>query len=122
MHRILENAVAISRHGIPMWIRTPVIPGYTDNSENIKRIAAFITEKLVTVERFDLLAFNRMCIEKYTLLGLGYPLKDSELVSQERMEELAGIAREEGVKNVIWSGMTLRDSKSSQKIQGGRNL
>jgi hypothetical protein len=58
------------------------------------------------VERFDLLAFNKMCIDKYALFGLEYPLKDKDLMTSERMAHLASIATEEGVSNVVWSGMT----------------
>ena len=40
--RILENARKIAQSGMPMWIRTPVIPGYTDAAENIAAMGRFI--------------------------------------------------------------------------------
>lgn len=36
---ILENIKRIAGFGIPITIRTPVIPGLTDDPENIKGIA-----------------------------------------------------------------------------------
>lgn len=106
LDRVLENAKLIAESGKPVWIRTPIIPAYTDDSENIRKISRFIVTSMPNVERYDLLAFNRMCTEKYTLFGLQYPLKDVELVSEATMETLAEIARSEGVPNVQWSGMT----------------
>jgi pyruvate formate lyase activating enzyme len=103
---VLANAKIVAESELPVWIRTPIIPGYTDDEENIRAISRFVVDNIPNVERFDLLAFNKMCIDKYALFGLEYPLKDKDLMTSERMEHLASIAREEGVSNVVWSGMT----------------
>lgn len=109
LDRVLANAKLVAESELPVWIRTPIIPGHTDDENNIRSISKFILEHMPNVERYDLLAFNKMCVDKYQLFDLEYPLKDSELMSEETMEHLAGIAREEGVENVVWSGMTRRD-------------
>ncbi len=106
LERVLENAKLVADSGKPVWIRTPIIPGYTDDPNNIKAISKFIINQMPHVERYDLLAFNRMCTEKYALFGLEYPLKNAELISKEKMETLADIARSEGIVHVQWSGMT----------------
>jgi len=106
LERILSNAEILAKTEIPVWIRTPIIPDCTDSDGNIQAISKFIVEKIRNVERYDLLAFNKMCVEKYSLFGLEYPLKDSELVQKETMERLASIAKQFGVQNVTWSGMT----------------
>lgn len=103
---VLDNAKRISHHGVPMWVRMPIIPGYTDNEENIKRISEFIYKNLPTVERYDLLAFNNMCKSKYELLNMEWKLKDSHLVETEKMERLKMVAEEVGLDNVRWSGLT----------------
>jgi pyruvate formate lyase activating enzyme len=108
---VLSNARILAQSGTPVWIRTPVIPGYTDDEENIHAIARFIVENMPNVERYDLLAFNRMCTEKYSLFDLEYPLKDAELMTEETMEHLTAIAREEGVSLVAWSGMTKNSNR-----------
>ncbi len=117
IERVLSNAVILAQSGKPVWIRTPVIPGYTDDEDNIRAIARFIVEKMPNVERFDLLAFNRMCTDKYTLFGLEYPLKDAELMTEETMEHLAAVAREEGVPYVAWSGMTKNSTKNTSTTE-----
>ncbi|RLI55585.1 MAG: glycyl-radical enzyme activating protein [Candidatus Thorarchaeota archaeon] len=103
---VLRNAKIVEESGKTIWIRTPIIPGHTDDDENIRAIGRFIVENMPSVERWDLLAFNKMCVDKYALLDLTYPLKDEPLMTDERMEHLAAVARQTGVKNVNWSGMT----------------
>ncbi|MCS7139102.1 MAG: glycyl-radical enzyme activating protein [Candidatus Nezhaarchaeota archaeon] len=102
---IWENAVKLAEEGARMWIRTPIIPGMTDNEENVRAIARFIVERLPTVERYELLAFNNLCISKYKRLGLKFPLEHARLMKREEMEKLVQVAKEEGVLNVTWSGM-----------------
>ena len=113
LERVLSNARILARSGKPVWIRTPVIPGHTDDDENIRAISRFIVDNMPNVERYDLLAFNRMCTDKYELFDLEYPLKDTELMTEETMERLARIAREEGVPFVTWSGMTQNIAKDT---------
>ncbi|MHA2214072.1 MAG: hypothetical protein ACW992_13005, partial [Candidatus Thorarchaeota archaeon] len=94
-------------------------PGYTEGEDNIRAISRFILEHMTNVVRYDLLAFNNLCVDKYALLGQEYPLKKTPLVTKQTMEALAEIARIEGVQNVHWSGMTLReeDAKSSPSVE-----
>ncbi len=107
---ILASAEMISQElGKPMWIRTPIIPGYTDAEENIRAIARFISEKLPTVERYDLLAFNNTCEAKYNRLDMEWTLGGLPLIPKAHMERLAEIASSEGVPNVKWSGATRRE-------------
>jgi pyruvate formate lyase activating enzyme len=105
---VLENARRISKLGKPMWVRTPIVPGYTDTVENIRQAAGFVRENLPTVERYDLLAFNNTCAAKYSRLGLAWPLEGKGLICEESMEELAATARNEGLDCVHWSGLTRR--------------
>ena len=111
LDRVLENAHVVAESGLPVWIRTPVIPKHTDDEANIRNISRFIVERMPNVERYDLLAFNKMCVDKYQLFDLDYPLKDEELMTADAMEHLAEVARKEGVRNVVWSGMTKREGK-----------
>jgi pyruvate formate lyase activating enzyme len=106
LHLVLDNAREITRLGRPMWIRTPIIPGFTDGEESIRRIARFIREELPTVERYELLAYNNLGRSKYERLGLEYPLADCGLMTGETMERLSRSASAEGIPFVRWSGTT----------------
>jgi pyruvate formate lyase activating enzyme len=105
---VLENARRVSRSGKPMWIRTPIIPGYTADEANVRQIAAFVRDNLSTVDRYDLLAFNNTCAAKYERLGLAWRLEGEGLIREELMERLAATARNEGLDSVHWSGLTER--------------
>jgi pyruvate formate lyase activating enzyme len=104
---VLANAREIAKTKKPIWIRTPVIPGYTDAAENIRRIASFIKFELPTVERYDLLAFNNVCAPKYRRLDRHWELEEEGPMSEEKMDRLTSIAKEEGVNVACWSGMTM---------------
>ncbi len=117
---ILENAIWISNElkeqGKKIWIRTPIIPNYTANEENIKAIAEFIVNKLNNFpERWDLLSFNNLCISKYERLDMNWPLKNEKLMKEEEMNHFLEIAKAIGVNNPRWSGLTSRIESNSEE-------
>ncbi len=108
---ILKNVKMIAERGIPIWIRTPIIPDHTDSEENIREIAQFITEYLLpAVKRYDLLAFVNLCRAKYERLGIDWVFKETPMLPKAKLEHLAEIAREVGVSNVVWAGPTKRET------------
>ena len=120
---ILDNARFIARQKVPMWIRTAVIPGYTDDEANIAGLADFAAADLPTVERYDLLAFSNMCTAKYERLDMEFSLRDEALLSSERMESLRALVESKGLPNATWSGPTRvegRDQVSGIRDQDKR--
>ena len=81
---ILKNYKKLQETGARIWVRIPVIPGYTDDEEELRKIAAFLQEK--TPEVVELLRFHRMAEGKYRELGLNYEMKDTLPPDTERME------------------------------------
>lgn len=84
---ILENTRRISEFGIPLTIRTPVVPGYTDAVENIEGISRFVST-LPSAKEYELLAYHNMGEAKYKALGIPYPLEDVSPPPDETMERL----------------------------------
>lgn len=128
---ILDNLLKLSEYmektGSPkdLWIRTPVIPGYTANPVNIRAIGTFIREKLIDrVGRWDLCAFNRLCSHKYEELGIDWTCKDVDLVPEEEMERLAGIAAKVlDRQDIVFTSGQLRKEAETPKltlINGGK--
>jgi pyruvate formate lyase activating enzyme len=103
---ILENARRLGKQGIPVWVRTPIIPGYTDTEENVRAVARFVAKEMPDAERYDLLAFNNLCTAQYERLAMDFPLKEAELVRKGEMEAFRKAAEQEGAPNVHWSGAT----------------
>jgi len=92
-----------------LWIRTPLIPGMTDTTENISAIGEFLSDEFSdVVQRWELLAFNNMCNEKYRKLGLKWSLEHVELLSASQAKKLLGHAKTTGknVCDITFSGLT----------------
>jgi pyruvate formate lyase activating enzyme len=102
---ILDNARRMAQAGVPMWIRTPVIPGYTASEANIAGLGDWIAGELSTVERWDLLAYTNLGEPKYRRLDLPYALEGVPLLTQVEMDTLHSAAVER-VPVAVWSGAT----------------
>jgi pyruvate formate lyase activating enzyme len=97
----------LARSEKPLWIRTPIIPGYTATEENIRGIAAFIANDLENhVDRWDLLAFNNLPADKYDRMDKPWVLKGQSLLTKNDMEWFQSMATGAGITNVHWSGLT----------------
>lgn len=103
--RILENARRIAGLGKPIWIRTPVIPGYTADADNLAALAEFIAAELPTVQRWDLLAYTNLGQPKYHRLDRPYALEGVPLLTRAEMEALHAVAVAR-VPVAVWSGAT----------------
>jgi pyruvate formate lyase activating enzyme len=115
---ILENARQFASRGIPMWIRTPVIPGYTDDLDNILSIARFIRDQLPTVERWDLLAYTNLGQPKYHRLDRPYALENTPLLTRQQMETLCQAALAL-VPVARWSGAVREANQQVHKEHEG---
>jgi pyruvate formate lyase activating enzyme len=114
--RILENAGRIAAAGMPMWIRTPVIPGYTADVANLAALGDFIAAELPTVERWDLLAYTNLGQPKYHRLDRPYALEGAPLLTRAEMETLHAVAVER-VPVAVWSGATRTEDVSGSRLQ-----
>ena len=109
--RILDNARKLAALGVPLWVRTPIIPGLTDDDENVCAIGAFIQSHLPTVQRWELLAFSNLGTPKYRRLGIRCALEGTALLTAERMERIHALAVPYAAK-VQWSGATRQETTS----------
>lgn len=80
----------------PMWVRFVLVPGLTDDVEDIKRIATFAAG-LGNVQRVDVLPFHQLGRFKWERLGLTYTLADVEPPSEAIVVQAVGIFRAEGL-------------------------
>ncbi|MEW6569193.1 MAG: glycyl-radical enzyme activating protein [Chloroflexota bacterium] len=115
---ILANARLLAQHAPTIWVRTPVIPGYTDAPEDIRAIGRFIREQMPSVERWDLLAYTNLGRPKYRRLDLPYRLEQTPLLTRDQMERLWQVAVEL-VPVARWSGMTRDASAQAAKAVEG---
>jgi pyruvate formate lyase activating enzyme len=80
----------------PVWLRFVLVPGLTDDMEDIKKIALF-TAGLGNVQRVDVLPFHQMGRYKWKDLGLDYKLQDVEPPAQETIDQTCAEFRSFGL-------------------------
>lgn len=81
----LEFANYLSENGIKMWIRQVIIPGITDDENDLIRLKEFL-QMLKTVEKIELNPYHTLGVYKWEDLGLEYPLKGVRQANTEDIE------------------------------------
>ena len=91
--RELEFAQYLSDNNIKIWIRQVLVPGYTDDEEDLKKLKKFI-KSLKTVENVQILPYHSMGKFKWEKLGAKYELEDVRTANQsdvDRVKKILGI-------------------------------
>jgi pyruvate formate lyase activating enzyme len=83
--RILHFAQWLSERKQPMWIRHVLIPGITDDREDLQTLGAFIGG-LSSVEKMELLPYHEMGVFKWQQLGKVYPLEGVPTPTDQEIE------------------------------------
>ena len=73
--RELKFAKYLSDNNIPIWIRQVLVPGYTDDENDLLKLKDFI-KSLKSVERVEILPYHNLGEYKWKELNLEYALKD----------------------------------------------
>lgn len=89
---ILENIRRLSAAGANMILRTPVVPGFNADEEEIARIGRFICG-LTGRHSAELLAYHGMCAPKYAALGREFPSEGTREPERAELERYTGILR-----------------------------
>ena len=90
---ILENARLLAATGAPIWVRTPIIRGWSDTEINVRSIGEFIREELRSVERWELQALSNHDASRYRARGEVFDEEARSTVRASRLSELADVAR-----------------------------
>lgn len=89
----LEFAKYLSENNIPIWIRQVLVPGYTDDTQDLIDLRMFI-KKLKTVQKVEILPYHSLGKHKWQDLGLDYPLEGVRMATSEdvnRAKQLLGL-------------------------------
>lgn len=76
-------------------VRFPVVPGCTDDVENIRQMARLVA-RLGCVQ-VELVAYHRLGVSKYAQYGMDYPLGDLQPPSDALMAELKRVVEDQGL-------------------------
>ena len=113
---ILQNLLFIaefirsSKKKAEVWIRTPLIPNATADTDNIMRIGAFIRDNLSdVVTRWELCAFNGSCVSKYDKIQEKWKFEGQRLLTKSQIEPIKQIATSFLREKVLITGMICND-------------
>lgn len=95
---VLEFAKYLDSRNISIWVRHIIIPGITDNKEDLQKLGEFIG-KLKNLHALDVLPYHTMGVHKYKELGIEYPLENIKALSVKDAEK-AKLHIIEGIKKV----------------------
>ena len=81
----------------PVWVRFVLVPGLTDDMDDMANSAAFAAG-LGNVERVEVLPFHQMGRYKWERLGRDYALKDTQPPTPALIEQACAVWRAAGLK------------------------
>ncbi len=94
---VLDFARRLAERKKPIWVRFVLVPGLSDDAENIGHIARF-SAGLGNVERVDVLPFHQMGRFKWKELKLNYTLDEVQPPSLDTIERVCAQFRSEGLQ------------------------
>jgi pyruvate formate lyase activating enzyme len=97
---ILENLEAVSRVGVPIWLRLPVIPGVNDDEASVGKVVE-LAARTPSVRRVSLLPYHPTANGKRTRLGRDVTLAGSLTPAPARMASLAALFTPTGIETTI---------------------
>ena len=77
----------------PMWIRQVLVPGYTDDEQDLLKLKSFLST-LSNVKKIEILPYHDMGKFKWKELGFKYPLENVRVATSEdldRAKKILGI-------------------------------
>lgn len=93
---ILENIRRAARHN-QVILRIPVVPGFNDSVENIRKSAHFASELGNNILRMELLPYHLFGIHHYDELEREYALESIQPPTETHMANVRDIARSAGI-------------------------
>ena len=92
----LQFARRLAARRAKVWLRFVLVPGLTDDPDDIAKIAGFAAG-LGNVERVDVLPFHQLGRYKWERLGINYALQDVAPPSHDLVERTCAIFRSAGL-------------------------
>lgn len=82
----LEFAHYLSDNNIPVWIRQVLVPGYTDDINDLKELKNFIST-LKNVQKIEILPYHKLGAYKWKNLNQRYDLENVREANDEDIKK-----------------------------------
>ena len=87
----IDNTLRFAQYlleaNIPVWARFVLVPGLTDNEQDLHALADYLTQ-FSNIENVGILPFHQMGAYKWQDLGISYKLKDTPEPSREETQRV----------------------------------
>ena len=83
--------------GTRTWVRFVLVPGLTDDPENVESVADHVANLGPVVERVEVLPFHQMGRDKWDELGMRYELGETKAPTPELVERVRATFRDRGL-------------------------
>lgn len=92
----IEFGQRLATAGVEVWVRFVLVPGLTDATDNVARVAD-LAAGIPTVSRVEVLPFHQMGRTKWEELGMQYQLSGVQPPSAEEVLDAQSIFRSRGL-------------------------
>ncbi len=92
----LDFGRRVADSGTEIWVRFVLVPGLTDDEENVAAVADYVAT-LSTVTRVEVLPFHQMGQDKWAALGMPYELTGTEPPTPELVARVRDQFRSRGL-------------------------
>ena len=92
----LDFGRRLADKGVEVWLRFVLVPGLTDDPENVEKVAEYAAT-LPNVSRVEVLPFHQIGKDKWDSLGLDYQLGDAKPPSNDEVEAVRARFRKRGL-------------------------
>lgn len=96
LNLIIKNLYELEASGKPYWIRFPLVPGYTDTSDNITLLIGLLKD-MKNLKRLDILPFHQLGRNKWHELGMKYTLAELKAPSEEEIATIKDLMKKAGL-------------------------
>jgi pyruvate formate lyase activating enzyme len=93
----LKFAERLAAIGKPVWVRFTLVPGWTDDPDNVEGIARFVAP-MKNVEWVEVQPFHQMGSFKWKAMNLDYKCEDTQAPTPDVTERVIGQFRNAGCK------------------------
>lgn len=99
--KVLKNLDLLSQTDVEIWVRIPIIPGFSDSLEYQEEVAEFLIGLTGDINRVDLIPYHNWCQPKYDWLDKEWEFDNFESLEPADLKTYAVPYEKHGLTVVI---------------------
>ncbi len=94
LDKTLSFARRSNQLSVPLWIRQVLLPGWTDDPEQLRRLARFC-RTLTNLQLLELLPYHRLGVHKWKAMGIPYTIESIAPPDSQALHDAVQILQQE---------------------------